>query len=138
MKNLPTNRRSGHERRIDVADTIENTARLNDRVSRLVIFCFVLIVFLIIYVFITEHAGRETVVKAARVGCERDKQDRLAAVTLNDDIVGIFREAENRAPKIVSPARDRLLAHIQVTNNGLEFRAKENCAKRYPAASWFP
>lgn len=132
------NRRSGHERRLEVASTIEKTARTNDRVSRLVILCLTLVLILVVYVFVTEHAGRQTVVNAARAGCERDKQDRRAAVILNDDIVGIFREVEQRNPNIVSPARDRLLSHIQSTNNGLEFRAKEDCVKRYPAASWFP
>lgn len=134
----PFNRRSGHERRTDVVNTIEQTARTNNRVSRLVTFCLVLIVVLVAYVFITEHAGRQHVVDAARAGCERDKQDRIAAVTLNDDIVGIFQESEKRNPNVISPARDRLLSHIQTTNNGLEFRARENCVTRYPAASWFP
>lgn len=138
MTKSESNRRSGSERRTDVAEKIESTVHTAHRVSRLVLFCLVLIMLLIAYVFVTEHAGRERVVEAARVGCERDKQDRIAAVTLNEDIVGIFHEAEGRAPNIVSPARDRLLAHIQTTNNGLRFRAKENCVKRYPSASWFP
>jgi cell division protein FtsL len=138
MTKSELNRRSGDERRTEIAKKIIDTENTANRVSRLVVFCLVSVMMLVVYVLVTEHDGRQSVVNAARIGCERDKQDRIAAVILNEDIVGIFHEAEGRAPTIVSPARDRLLSHIQTTNNGLKFRARENCVKRYPAASWFP
>lgn len=90
------------------------------------------------YVFITEFHGRQDAISAARQGCERDKLDREASVTLNEAVQGIFRESEKKVKQVASPARDALIDVLEETTKGLDERSKIDCNTQYPKPSLFP
>lgn len=111
---------------------------LTNKFARLVIIGMLVQLGVIVYVFATEHNGRQDAVNAAREGCKRDVLDRQASVTLNENILKAFREGQKQAPQVLTPTRKKAVEEIESTTAGLDERAHINCLERYPDAGWFP
>lgn len=111
---------------------------LTHKFAKLVVAGMIVQLFVIGYVFITEHNGRQDAVHAAREGCKRDVLDRQASVTLNQNILKAFREGQKQAPQVLTPTRKKAVEEIESTTAGLDERAHINCTERYPNAGWFP
>jgi hypothetical protein len=103
----------------------EDTAQ---KLTKLVILCLVLFLFVIGYVFFTGYNGRRDLVESQRRGCERGKLDRNANAS---------------GWRIAEDAR-RSDGQTDVANNyaaiarGLERRSRINCKEAFPKASLIP
>jgi hypothetical protein len=98
------------------------------RIVKLMLAGMIALLFVVAYVFYTDYQGRKSEVAAVRSGCERDKRDRAA----NAEGWRIA-EAARRAEGMNDVAN-----RYQRIASGMEERAKINCNKIYPSASFFP
>lgn len=119
-------------------DQFDEHTRKTLLLAKVVVVGMLVQLFVLVYAFYTDYQGRKVVVAAAREGCERDKLDRAASVTLNENILIAFIEGDRKQSGIPTAKRQRALAEIDATTAGLDARAKINCNERYPEVGLLP
>lgn len=104
-----------------------NTETAN-KLTKLVVLCLAVLLFVMGYTFFTGYAGRKDLVDSQRRGCERGKLDR------NANAQG-WRNAEiaRRVSGDISVANEYAVIASQ-----LEHRSRINCAIAFPKANLIP
>lgn len=92
------------------------------------------------YVFYQSYAGRETVVQASRLGCERNKLDRKDNADFQRaQALYILRVTSAASVKEdVKRAARTALKTFNRTSKSLEHRARIDCKKAFPKAGLLP
>lgn len=109
-------------------------------VVKLVLLCFVLMLFVCGYVFWTGYTGRKDVVVAQRAGCERGKLDRSDNADFQRaqrDYINQVVLAQSVQEDVKAAAREAVTV-FERTSVSLTERSVIDCAVAFPKAKLIP
>jgi hypothetical protein len=116
------------------------TRRQGGRLARLIVVGMLLQGCVVGYVFYQSYVGRESVVDASRLGCERSKLDRKDNADFQwaqaRYILKVSGAASVKAD--VKRAARTALKTFNRTSKSLERRARIDCKKAFPKAGLLP